>query len=165
MGLALAACTDLGTSLGTGETVSVEVPSISDEVDELNAALVTIAADDGASVELAVRVADDSDSRGQGLMGVRELPEGTGMLFIWDGGEREGGFWMRDTLIPLDIAFVSSDQRIDAVMSMAPCTSDPCPTYDPGIPYVAALEVPAGWFEANGVEVGDELTWVVASEG
>ena len=165
MALALPACADLGVSVGAGEAPTVELPSISADIDELDAALVTVTRDDGGTVELAVRVADDSDARGRGLMGIRELPPDVGMLFTWDGGEREGGFWMRDTLIPLDIAFVGADSRIEAVLSMVPCTSDPCPTYDPGIPYVAALEVPAGWFETNDVEVGDQLTWVRASEG
>ena len=163
--LALQACADFGASLGAGEMVSVELPSVSADIDELDAALVTVIGGDGETAELAVRVAGDADSRRRGLMGVRQLPEDTGMLFTWDGGEREGGFWMRDTLIPLDIAFVGTDQQIEAVLTMAPCTSDPCPTYDPGIPYVAAVEVPAGWFDANGVEVGDELTWVRANEG
>ena len=162
--LTLPACAGLSSSLGGGEPVAVDIPSIGDEVDELGAALVTIEADDGSSVQLAARVADDRAARRQGLMGVRELPDDVGMLFTWDGGEREGGFWMRDTLIPLDIAFVSADGRIEAVLSMVPCTSDPCPSYDPGSPYVAALEVPAGWFEANGVEQGDRLSWVPATE-
>lgn len=139
-------------------------PAIDPAVDQLAAARVTIERAGGGHVEVAARLAADGDARQRGLMEVEELPDGAGMLFTWDGGEREGGFWMKDTLISLDIAFAGRDGRIEAILTMLPCESDPCPTYDPQTSYVAALEVPGGWFEDNGVEVGDRLTWTRIDE-
>lgn len=141
------------------DVASDEPPAIDPAVDQLEAARVTIEREGGGRVEVAARLAADGAARQRGLMGVEELPDGAGMLFTWDGGEREGGFWMKDTLISLDIAFAGRDGRIEAILTMLPCETDPCPTYDPQTTYVAALEVPGGWFEDNDVEVGDRLTW------
>ncbi|MFP4635081.1 MAG: DUF192 domain-containing protein, partial [Nitriliruptoraceae bacterium] len=148
-----------GEDAGSEDAVSGGPPAIAPAVDQLDAARVVIEREDDGHVEVAARLAADGDARRRGLMGVEELPDGTGMLFTWDGGEREGGFWMKDTLISLDIAFAGRDGRIEAILTMLPCESDPCPTYDPQTAYVAALEVPGGWFEDNDVEVGDHLTW------
>ena len=137
----------------------VEVPAIDPEVDALDAAAVTLTRGDGADVSLAVRVADDDASRARGLMEVEDLPDGTGMLFTWGGEERDGGFWMKDTLIALDIAFAGAEGDIREILTMEPCEADPCPVYDPEVSYTEALEVPAGWFGDQAIEVGDELTW------
>ncbi len=104
---------------------------------------------------LTVRVADTSDERAQGLMGVTSLPSDDGMVFVF-GGSSEDAFWMKDTLIPLSIAFVDGD-RIVAIREMEPCTNDPCPTYDAGAPYTYAVEANRGWFASHGIEAGDRV--------
>lgn len=101
-----------------------------------------------------VEVADDPAEQERGLMGRTDLATGTGMAFVWDDPVPVA-FWMKDTLIPLDIAFWDADGRIVAIMTMQPCLADPCPTYDPGTPVVGALEVNAGELAASGVQVGD----------
>jgi uncharacterized membrane protein (UPF0127 family) len=106
------------------------------------------------SVELRVEVAEGDDDRQQGLMGRAELAEQAGMLFLFDG-ESSGGFWMKDTLIPLSVAFIDSDGEILSILDMEPCDADPCPVYDPGVAYHAAVEVNQGAFEELGIEVGD----------
>lgn len=106
-------------------------------------------------VTLAVEVADTSEERARGLMGRPSLPEQAGMLFRYGEGEVPAGFWMKDTPIPLSIAFLDSGGRIVAVLDMEPCLADPCRLYDPGVPYRAALEVNRGAFARLGVEVGD----------
>lgn len=78
-------------------------------------------------------------------MGVTTIEPLDGMIFIFEQ-DLAGGFWMKDTLIPLDIAFFSADGALVKVLSMVPCESDPCPTYSPGAPYRYAVEVPAGAF-------------------
>ena len=119
----------------------------------LEEGVVTIGAA-GGPVEVDVEVADEQDERRRGLMGRESLPEQAGMLFLFDD-DREGGFWMKDTVIPLSIAFMNADGRILAVLDMEPCRAEPCTRYDPGIAYRSALEVNRGAFRRWGVEVGD----------
>jgi uncharacterized membrane protein (UPF0127 family) len=93
-----------------------------------------------------VAVADTPALRSRGLMGVTDLGDVRGMLFLWED-DTSGGFWMRDTLIPLDIAFFDAAGVLVDLLSMTPCREDPCPTYRPSGPYRAALEAPAGGFD------------------
>ena len=93
--------------------------------------------------ELTVAVADTPALRAHGLMGVTDLGELDGMLFVWEE-DSESGFWMKDTLIPLDIAFFDSDGVVVNVLTMVPCASDDCPRYRAGAPYRHAVEAPAG---------------------
>jgi uncharacterized membrane protein (UPF0127 family) len=65
---------------------------------------------------------------------------------------------MKNTLIPLSIAFLDADGRILRILDMEPCEADPCPLYPPGVAYTSALEVNQGAFERWGVEVGDLVT-------
>jgi uncharacterized protein len=100
----------------------------------------TITIDDRA---LTVAVADTPSARGRGLMGVTELGELDGMLFVFEA-DTDIGFWMKDTLIPLDIGFFAADGAYVAKLSMDPCTTEDCPTYEAGAPYRYAVEAPAG---------------------
>jgi uncharacterized membrane protein (UPF0127 family) len=109
---------------------------------------------DGGTATLHVEIADDAIERSRGLMGVTELPEGDGMVFVWNTLE-DASFWMKDTLIPLSIAFVGDDDRIHTILEMEPCETEPCRTYEAREPYRMAIEANAGWFDANGIEVGD----------
>lgn len=110
-------------------------------------------AGDGRRHAMPVYVADDAELRAQGLMGWESLPERAGMLFVFDDDHR-GGFWMKDTLIPLSIAFADADGEILAILDMDPCEEEPCPTYDPEVTYRYALEVNQGAFADLGVEPG-----------
>ena len=105
---------------------------------------------------LQVEIADNDAERSQGLMGVTRLPENHGMAFVWDA-PTEGTFWMKDTLIPLSIAFVGADGRVVTLRDMAPCEAEPCQTYTATEPYVWAIEANAGWFGEHHAEVGDEV--------
>lgn len=93
-----------------------------------------------------VAVADTAALRSQGLTGITDLGATRGMLFTWPE-DVASGFWMRDTLIPLDIAFFTADGVLVDLVSMAPCQDDPCPSYRPSGSYRSALEVPAGGFD------------------
>lgn len=124
--------------------------------DGLPAAAVVLVRPDGSEVTVAVRVAATPDARARGLMGVADLPDGTGMLFTYPDAAAHGGFWMRGTLVPLDIAFAAGGEVV-AVATMTPCAADPCPITRPGRPYDTALEVPAGWLAAQGVGPGASL--------
>jgi uncharacterized membrane protein (UPF0127 family) len=105
-------------------------------------------------VELSVELADSTDERRRGLMDRESLPADAGMVFLFER-EHEGGLWMKDTLIPLSAAFLDRDGRVLEILDMEPCEADPCPVYDPGVSYVAAVEANRGAFERLGVAVGD----------
>ena len=109
---------------------------------------------DEADALLYVEVADDASEQRRGLSGIEHLPADEGMAFVWQ--EPVGStFWMKDTLIPLSIAFVDETGRVIDVLDMQPCESDPCPTYGVDEPYVLAVEANLGWFDDHGVGAGD----------
>jgi uncharacterized membrane protein (UPF0127 family) len=139
---------------------AAELPTLGPELDGLPTTTVTVETSDDR-VEVAAWIAADDPSRRRGLMEVEELPDGVGMLFLF-AAERTSGFWMWNTRIPLDIGFVAADGTMHTIATMVPCeASEPadCPITAPELPYVAALEVPAGWFARAGVEAGATLTW------
>ena len=124
---------------------------------EASGPVVLIETAGGDEVVVAVEVADSAEERQVGLMGRESLPDDAGMIFLFDE-DTSGGFWMKDTLIPLSIAFADADGTIVSVLDMEPCEADPCEIYDPGVPYRSALEVNQGAFSRWGVEEGDRLT-------
>ena len=111
---------------------------------------------------LFVRVADSPDERAHGLMGTRDLPADEGMAFAFREPST-ASFWMKDTLIPLSIAFWDDAGRIISILDMDPCTEDPCPSYGPDEPFVGAVEVDPGTLEERGVTVGDHVELTIAS--
>ena len=109
---------------------------------------------------LLLAIADSPSLRAQGLMDVTDLGDLDGMLFYWRH-EASGGFWMKNTLIPLDIVWFNEDGTYAGRASMLPCESDPCPLYSPeGDPdYRFAIEARPGdldWI--------DETTVIVYSD-
>ena len=116
----------------------------------------TITKRSGARVVLQVEIASTQADRRKGLMGRRSLPAKAGMVFAYPENVT-WGFWMKNTLIPLDIAFYDARGRIVRIFTMTPCRRDPCRVYSPGIPYRAALEVNAGSFERWNVKTGDRI--------
>jgi len=114
-----------------------------------------IRTDDG-SVRLTVESADTPAEREQGLMERTSLGTDEGMVFLFEG-PTDGRFWMKDTVIPLSIAFWDETGRIVGIRDMDPCAADPCPTYGVAEPYVGALEVDQGFFTEHGVVIGDRI--------
>jgi uncharacterized membrane protein (UPF0127 family) len=116
----------------------------------------TLVISNGDSLTLQVQLALTQASQAQGLMGVEEIPEDYGMVFLWS----EPGvhaFYMKDTLIPLDIAFWDTGGRIIDIQTMEPCRQANCPIYTPSGQHIGAVEVQSGLFELKGVEVGDRV--------
>ncbi len=101
--------------------------------------------------EIWVEVAKTPEERAQGLMGRKHLGKDEGMLFIFDK-EDYHGFWMKNTLIPLSIAFMDREGRIVEITDMKPLTLE---THLPPRPILYALEMNQGWFSANKIRVGD----------
>ncbi len=107
----------------------------------------------GQDVTLLVEVADESAERSQGLMNRQSMPEDAGMLFAWPA-DTSSGFWMRDTLIPLSIAFVTSGGVVIDIQDMELLSEE---LTNAPRPYRYAVEVNQGWFGDNGVRVDDLL--------
>lgn len=107
-------------------------------------------------VTIHVAVASTEKQRARGLMGRTSLPHNSGMLFEF-GQPTQTSFYMKDTKIPLSIAFFSREGRLLEMFDMTPCRQDPCRIYSPEVTYRRALEVERGTFERLGVEVGDRM--------
>jgi hypothetical protein len=102
-------------------------------------------------------VAQTAEEQMRGLMGRRSLPRNGGMLFLFKEPQVQG-FWMKNTLIPLDIMFITEDKRIESFHTMQPCVVDPCPVYPSRGRVRYALEVNAGEIAKHGFAVGDKVT-------
>jgi len=105
-------------------------------------------------LELRVAVADTADSRRRGLMNVGDFGGVEGLVFEYDA-PTETSFYMKDVLVPLDIAFIDADGTALEVLTMALCTADPCPTYPSPAPFMWAIETPAG--SLAGIAPGDRF--------
>jgi uncharacterized membrane protein (UPF0127 family) len=101
--------------------------------------------------EIWIEVAKTPAERAMGLMGRTHLGKDEGMLFIF---ETEGyhSFWMKNTPIPLAIAFIDKEYKIVKISEMKPLTLD---SHTPPQPILYALEMEKGWFSSNGIKVGD----------
>ncbi len=103
----------------------------------------------GADTVVA-EVARTPEQRAEGLMYRQDLPDGTGMLFVFEENEVRS-FWMQNTYVPLDIAFLDPGLTVVDIQQMAPMTTD---NYDSTSPAMFALEVRQGWFAERGIAVG-----------
>lgn len=106
-------------------------------------------------------IADTPDEREVGLMHRDSLPENEGMLFLLDD-EEVVGFWMKDTLIPLDIIFIDKDWKIVNIRHSAqPCTAEPCESYFSDSPVRYVLEVNAGFTQRYGISEGASVRLLI----
>lgn len=109
---------------------------------------------DGKVAALSVEVASSPAARTQGLMGRKQLAEDSGMMFDF-GKTTTSGFWMKDTTIPLSIAFIDGKGKVVGIKDMEPL--DLTPVTSPS-PYRYAIEANRGWFEKHGVTEGFRAT-------
>lgn len=117
----------------------------------------TVLLDNGdESTLVTVEVAETQEQQELGLSGRGSLPEDEGMAYVFFD-ERDSGFSMEDTSIPLSVAFFDASGTIVRILDMDPCTEDPCPVYEPGVPYMGALQVNQGAFEEGGIDEGDHV--------
>jgi hypothetical protein len=100
--------------------------------------------------EIWVEVAKKEEERAKGLMGRRFLGKEEGMLFIFED-EGYHGFWMKNTFLPLSIAFIDKKGEIVWITNMEPLTLS---THSPPKPALYALEMNKGWFSTNGIKIG-----------
>ena len=154
----LAACGPSSPASGTPTAEAVSAASVTPSPslapsEPFAVSQVTLRGPGGEALEVPVYVAAAPQERARGLMEREDLPDGTGMLFVFPADHR-GAFYMYRTPLPLSIAFADSQGRIVALLDMEPCTSpdaDACERYDPGVSYRSALEVEQGFLDAHGV--------------
>lgn len=117
---------------------------------------VALRSPDGREVTVRAEIADDAAEQTIGLMHRESLADGTGMLFIFPD-EQPRSFWMKNTLIQLDILFFDADGAWVSTRTMQPCDGDPCELYGSGRPAKYALEVESGFAGREGVGEGWRL--------
>jgi uncharacterized membrane protein (UPF0127 family) len=122
---------------------------------KLETAVLTIVRADSTPVEITVEMARTEEEKTQGLMHRKKLPDGEGMIFIYDR-DQQMSFWMKNTVIPLSIAFIASDGRIIEIKDMQPLDLSSVRS-SRSVRY--ALETPQGWFDRAGVKPGDVINF------
>jgi uncharacterized membrane protein (UPF0127 family) len=147
---------DESSSEGTSEEASQETTAVA--VPDATA-IVGINTARGERVEVRAEIADEVAEHETGLMERTALAEDAGMLFVFPG-ERRRSFWMKNTLIPLSIAYIDGDGGIVDIQDMQPLDES---TYPSAAPAQYALEVNQGFFEERGVQVGDEADLPVST--
>ncbi|MFC2154202.1 DUF192 domain-containing protein [Candidatus Altiarchaeota archaeon] len=111
-----------------------------------------------------VEIADDRQEISRGLMFTQVLAEDQGMLFVFPK-EETTSFWMKNTLIPLDMIWITEGGEIIYIEHSAqPCRSDPCRTYGPNSPAKYVLEVNGGYCSKNNVTKDSQIQIPVLPE-
>jgi len=108
-----------------------------------------------------VEIADDLAEQAVGLMNRETLSDGKGMLFIFSQPKKQS-FWMKNTLIPLDILFFDAEGAFVNGHTMDPCDDDPCKSYGSARAIQYALEVNAGVTKKHNIGLGWSLVLPIA---
>lgn len=116
----------------------------------------TVTAPDGTVCELCLWLADTGDRRRRGLMFVTDLGAADGMAFAYPT-LHSGTFWMKNTVLPLSIAFFGAEGTYLSAFDMEPCTEDPCELYRTPADFSVAIETPRGGLAELGIGPGSVL--------
>ena len=106
-----------------------------------------------------VEIADELSERQMGLMSVEKLDENEGMFFIFENSDKHS-FWMKNTLIPLDIIWIGEELEVVDIQSSTPCIEEPCAVYSPAKEARYVLEVNYGFTEKEKIKIGDRIIWL-----
>jgi uncharacterized protein len=110
---------------------------------------------DGFAV--SVEIANTAELRAQGLMFRDEVKPGAGMIFFF-AEDDVYPFWMKNTLVPLDMIWIDANRRAVHVKAhVPPCKVEDCPSYDPGVPARYVLELAGGEAAKHGLAAGGQL--------
>ena len=107
-------------------------------------------------IKINVEIADDDEERAKGLMFRGYLDEDDGMLFVFDDEDYQT-FWMKNTLISLDIIFIDNNFKIVDIKHAVPCREEPCALYKSSKPAKYVLEVNADFTAKNGISIGNKI--------
>ncbi|MFH1425796.1 MAG: DUF192 domain-containing protein [archaeon] len=103
---------------------------------------------------LELEIANNFEERAEGLMNRVSLAEDKGMLFVFEEVGKYA-FWMKNTLIPLDIIWLDEEGIVVHIEHAVPCEAEPCRSYVSDADAFYVLETNLGFVEEEGVEVGD----------
>jgi uncharacterized membrane protein (UPF0127 family) len=106
------------------------------------------------AAELTAEIADENHERQAGMMHRTTMPENEGMLFVFPY-PHQAGFWMKNTTVPLSIAYIDRASRVVEIYDLLPGNTQPVESRSARIQY--ALEVNQGWFAKNGIKPGTVL--------
>jgi len=129
--------------------------------DQLPQARFTAVSASGTSVTVLPVEVPPSSEYGVGLSGRRSL-SGRGMLFYFPDGKGTSGFWMKNTHVDLDVAFIDTSMTVIAVLQMQADTET---VHRPGVPYLAAIEAPRGYYAAAGIGAGARVEFLFDVDG
>lgn len=115
---------------------------------------ITITRADSSTINVIAEVAKTMEERNHGFMERKNIPDGTGMIFVFEK-DQILSFWMKNTPHPLSIAYIDSKGKIRDLFDMTPYSLAPI-VGTSSCRY--ALEVPQGWFTENGIKVGDYIS-------
>lgn len=109
---------------------------------------------------ISVEVAESYEQHERGLMFRPKLAANDGMIFVFTD-ELPRNFWMKNTLIDLSIGYFDKNRKLKVIIDMPPCETirKECPSYPSIHAAQYALEMNKGWFEKNGIKVGDQFNW------
>ena len=129
-----------------------------DSLQELNTNLETglVQLENGTTI--SVEIADTYEERGRGLMCRSSLESNSGMIFIFPE-EQQLSFWMKNTLIPLDIIFINSEYEVVSIHKNTTPLNDQ-KTYQSNLPAQYALELKAGASAENDLQIGDTIIFI-----
>ena len=114
---------------------------------------IQIVKNDSSRLTVRSEIAAKQEERNYGFMNRKHIPAGTGMLFVFEE-EQQLSFWMKNTPHPLSIAYIDKNGKIRDIFDMEPYSLSPILSTR-SVMY--ALEVPKGWYDANGIKVGDHV--------
>ncbi len=125
---------------------------------QANIRFLRIMSDQGI-LKINVEVVKTPEGKQLGLMGREDLPNGTGMLFVYDEEGSNPVMWMKNMLIPIDMVFIGRDLKINHIAkNVMPCIADldrHCERHGSAVPSNFVLEVPAGFTTQYGIEYGN----------
>ena len=122
----------------------------------------TIYIDNGAEeIKIKAEVADTQEKRERGLQFRKHLDENSGMFFVF-GADADYSFWMKNTLIPLDIIWIDEDKVIHIEHAL-PCSIEPCTIYSSTTPVKYVLEASPEFVTDNNLVVGTEIRIDISS--
>ena len=134
-------------------SVLIGVALLSCSTKALEARNFLLTAENGNPINIKAEIARTDEERSRGFMNRKKIPEGTGMLFVFEKDEVLN-FWMKNTPVPLSIAYIDSSGKIRNIFDMKPFSLEPVKST---VSVRYALEVPQGWFSRNGIKTGDKI--------
>ncbi|MEO6651344.1 MAG: DUF192 domain-containing protein [Ilumatobacteraceae bacterium] len=129
-------------------------PAVQPGVFDRTAARITLA--DGSFCELCLWLAETPDDRARGLMEVTDLGAADAMAFVYPEAHT-GSFWMKNTIMPLSIAFYSPSGAFLDAFDMEPCVTEQCTSYPTSPDFLIAVEAPQGGLDELGLVAGSSL--------